>query len=174
MFRRSPSLTVDVTITESPDYLFGEDAMGSTNAPFASLSTDYRNLLKSAGTAGQYGTITLTLGGLSPRQAYAFQWWCNDSTTYDNWTTTTATAGNAVTLDSNPTDMDGDIGQFAIGNFKASGTSTAIDLTAPIGSFPMLNAFQLREVPEPSTWILGGFATAFLGLAARRGQRVMA
>ena len=73
----------------------------------------------------------------------------------------TSAATNNVTLDSNLTDSAGGLGQFVIGTFTADGVSQSIDFTAASsGSGPLINAFQVRAVPEPST-----YAMALAGIA---------
>jgi hypothetical protein len=71
----------NVTITESPDFLYAYNTAGTSIAPFANLSSAYKALLNEAASAGVPATITLQLGGLTPGQSYEFQWWANNSST---------------------------------------------------------------------------------------------
>ena len=158
----------DVTITESPDFLYAYNVAGSSIAPFANLSSAYKALLNEAASAGVSATITLQLGGLTPGQSYEFQWWANNSSTADNWFVTNASAGNAVSVSANTlgsntgqgSGIDGGTGQFAIGTFTADTTSYSIALNGEDSYLPIINALQVRAVPEPST-----YAMALAGLA---------
>jgi hypothetical protein len=77
-----------------------------------------------------------------------------------------------VTLDANTTNTVGGLGQFAIGTFTASGTTQAFLLSEPGGDFnPLINALQVRAVPEPSLTLLGCAVAAAGGLALRRRSR---
>ena len=99
---------------------------------------------------------------------YSFQWWENFSA-HNGELHTTATAFNAVTLDTNPTNTEGGLGQFALGSFTADAATEAITFnsTDPEG---IVNGFQVRQVPEPSTWAMLAFGAASL-LARRRSRQ---
>ena len=175
-------VTVDsVSISESPGFLYGNNSFSSGSAPFVNLSTAYKNLLGSGATAGEPGTITLQLGGLAPGQTYQFQWWSNNSTSFDNWSQTIATASNSVALITNlsgtgseGTGVEGGIGQYAIGTFTADASSSSIAFTGdPSTSYwPLINGFQVRAipVPEPRTWCpaLAGLACGGCAVWRRR------
>lgn len=155
-----------VTISENPYFLYW-GGWDSTSNPFAALSSSYRNLLGTNVTATSPDTITLELGGLTPGRMYDFQWWSNRSSSpvYS----TTASAGNSVTLSSNTNtgDLEGGLGQFVIGRFTASGTSQSIDFSGGYefgtSDMPAINGFQVRVVPEPSTWAMLGTMLALGG-----------
>jgi len=147
-----------VTITESPNFLIGYD-VSSSSGQYGGLSSAYRLLLNGGGGAGQPDTVTVSLGGLSAGQQYLFQWWASNAANIPPITTVTGSATNAVTLDSNLTDTAGGLGQFVTGTFTADGTTQNIDLTGA-GQSPLINAFQIRAVPEPST-----YAMALAGIA---------
>jgi len=156
----------NVTISESPGTLFGSNSFGSVSAPFSGLSSSYQSLLGTGAYADVPATITVTLKGLTSGQQYRLQWWTSDAALQSpiyggSFTNTTATAVNSVTLDANTTNTVGGLGQFAIGTFTASGTSQPFTLSETSGgSNPLINALQLRAVPEPSTC-----AMALAGLA---------
>jgi hypothetical protein len=148
-----------VTFTENPYYLTSYGNLGTASAPFTNLSTEYKSLLSSGGSASDPVSITVTLGGLTDAQQYEIQWWTNNAANIQSiypsgLTTTTATATNSVTLESNTTDTVGGMGQYAIGTFTAIGTSRTFTLSSTIPNDPLINAFQVRSIPEPSPWTL--------------------
>lgn len=127
--------------------------------PFASLSSAYKGLLQSGvATLNFNATLTLTLGGLTNGQNYLVQFWSNDSEGLLTFQTagTIYTAGNAVTLDNNSNGSDGDVGQWVTGSFTADATTQVITLqsSTPASDYPVINALQVRVVPEPSSALL--------------------
>lgn len=163
----------NVTLSESPGLLFGSNSFGTASTPFSGLSTDYKTILGSGAYANNPVSITVSLNGLTNGQDYEVQWWTNNAANITpqfggGFTNTTATAFNSVTLDANTTNAVGGLGQYAIGTFTASGTTQAFLLEETSGgSNPLINALQVRAVPEPTTsvFVLLG-ATA--GLVAWR------
>jgi hypothetical protein len=154
---------------------------GSGSAPYSGLSGSYQTLLADLPSGG--GTaFTLTMSGLTVGDKYQFEWWYNKSDLSNAFSPTTAMAVNSVTLNANPTNTEGALGQFAIGGFTADATSEVVTFTAAVGSeAPGFNALQLRDlgpsappgVPEPSTLALlalGGGALA--GWRRWRKQKV--
>ena len=165
-----------VTISESPGNLFASNAFGSSSAPYSGLSADYKAILGSGAYADIPASITVTLGGLTSGQDYLVQWWTNNASNAAilgaGFTNTTALATNSVTLDANTTNAVGGLGQFAIGTFTASGTSQTFLLSETSGGFnPLINALQVRAVPEPSMTVLVGTAAVSVLLAWRRRSR---
>jgi len=157
------------TLTFSTE-AFGVDFSGvNPLTPITGLSSSYRTLLSSGAVdeaRGSAGTITITMSALTPNQSYTFQFWAMDSPRILtlNPNLVQATAGNSVTLSSNTSSMNGGLGQYAVGTFVADATTQDILLSGVdmAGSFPLINAFQLRTVapvPEPAT----------VGLAASAG-----
>lgn len=169
-----------VTISESPGTLFGSNSFGTASAPFSGLSSSYQSLLGSGVYADTAANITVTLGGLTPGQQYQLQWWTNNSSNIlsnygETFTNTTATAINSVTLDANTTDLVGGVGQYAIGTFTAAGSTQAFLLSETSGGFnPLINALQVRAVPEPALSLLGIVAATGGWLAWRRRSRPIA
>jgi hypothetical protein len=167
----------NVTLTESPGNLFGLNTFGSASAPFSGLSSDYQSLLGTGAYADLPTTITVSLNGLTSGQDYLLQWWTNNSSNNGpvfggSFTNTTATAFNAVTLDANTTNTVGGLGQFAIGTFTASGTVQTFLLSETSGGFnPLINALQVRAVPEPATTALAAAAAAAGWIVWRRRTR---
>ena len=138
--------------------------------PFSSLSAPYQSLLRSYGSTNNGGSMTLTMFGLTVSQSYVFQWWANIDT-FGAENQTTATAGNAITLDVNTSNSNGGLGQFAIGTFIADATgSQSITFSGSSNFGPTLDGFQLRVVPEPSTFAMLGLGLPAL-LAFRRRNR---
>jgi hypothetical protein len=134
--------------------------------PYTSLPSTYQGIL-AGGMSGS--SITMTIAGLLSGQSYRFEFWSSYSSDgtggeYD----TKATAGNAVSLYSSLPDDDGGLGQFTVGTFLATGTTQTITFTG-VTSQALINAFQLRVVPEPASGML--FGTASLGLLLRRRRR---
>ena len=168
-----------VTITESPDFLYGYDVGGTGTTPFSNLSSAYKALLNSAASAGMPATITIDLGGLTPGQSYEFQWWANNSSIADNWFVTSASAGNAVSVSANTlgssggegSGIDGGTGQFAIGTFTADSTSYSIAFNGEDSYEPIINGFQVRAVPEPSTCIMALAGITCGGVSMWRRRR---
>jgi len=169
----------NISISESPGILFGSNSFGSVSAPFSGLSSSYQSLLGTGAYADVPATITVTLKGLTSGQQYRLQWWTSDAALQSpiyggSFTNTTATAVNSVTLDANTTNTVGGLGQFAIGTFTASGTSQPFTLAETGGDFnPLINALQVRAVPEPSTvaMALAGLACGGYSMFRRRKKQ---
>ena len=165
-----------VSLAESPGNLFASNSLGSSSAPYSALSTDYKAILGSGAYADIPASITVTLGGLTSGQNYLVQWWTNNASNATilgaGFTNTTALATNSVTLDANTTNTVGGLGQFATGTFTASGTTQTFLLSETSSGFnPLINALQVRAVPEPSLTLLGVAAAAGGLLAWRRRSR---
>ncbi len=138
-----------------------DTAYGSTSAPYNALSASYQALLGSGAGSSAGASLTLNLLGLTNGTPYLFQWWTNDSRlAFGGVNSTTASATNSVTLDENTTNAIGGSGQWASGTFIASGVFQSIVFSGPR---PEINAFQLRALPEPSTFVLA--VAGFAGLA---------
>lgn len=133
---------------------------GSGDAPYNDLSSDYKGILGEAiWNDGGPATLTLTLNGLTLGQQYLFQTWTNDSRSFGANRSGSITAGNSVILDYNNTDASGGLGQFVIGTFIADATSQVITYES---NNSMINAVQLRAIPEPGSAALLGM----VGVAA--------
>lgn len=157
-----------------------DSAFGSAVDPFSSLSANYQNLLDSSLFTfvpdNPAPPMTLEISDLVIGQTYEFQWWVNDSRdTGDLDRTTTATAGNSVTLEHNVANFEGGMGNYVIGSFTADATTQQILFqglgTGPNGGATQINAFQLRAigVPEPtSISVLGIFVLLVMGHQCRR------
>lgn len=152
--------------------LVSSNSLGGSSAPFTSLSSGYQTLLGSGGSSSQPASISVVFNGLTSGQQYLVQWWTNNSAngTIDSYlglNNTTATSNlNAVTLDANTTNVVGGLGQYVTGTFTATGTSQSMSLAATGTDAPLISAFQVRAVPEPSAALLGGLG--LLALLRRR------
>jgi hypothetical protein len=148
-------------ILENPGHLLAESGLGSSSAPFSSLSASYQTLLSTAVSSDDNNTITLLMNGLTIGQSYQFQWWLNASSDLGSGSgfRTTASSGNNVTLDDNVTNAQGGVGQYALGTFTAVSSQQAISFFGTDGTqAPTIDAFQLRSIPEPSSIDLLGIA----------------
>jgi hypothetical protein len=121
----------NVTMTESPDFLAAY-VVGSSASPYVGLSATYKALLNEGGGAGAPDAVTMTFGGLSPGQPYLFQWWASNAANTPVLISSIASATNSVTLDTNLTNT--------VGGLTGGGAAN-----------PIINAFQIRAVPEPAT-----------------------
>jgi hypothetical protein len=166
----------DMTISENPGFLLSSNSVGSTSGNFSLLSNGYQHLLGTGGFADIPGTITVFLGGLTAGQDYLVQWWSNDSVPTGSFDGTGAGYEfigftPEVTLDSNTADAAGGLGQFAIGNFTATGSSLSFQLKGS-GSglaLPLINAIQVRNIPSAAVPEPGQVAASILLLAGIGG-----
>lgn len=163
--------TGSVTFRESPGALTSFSNLGTGTGSYSGLSSAYKSLLDYGGSATVLPTISGTLGGLTNGQQYQIQLWASNAaltpgafgTTMD--ATVVDATTNSVTLDTNTTNTVGGLGQYVIGTFTANGTTQVFTLDgSPTGGdfskSPLINGFQVRAVPEPSTCVM-----ALAGLA---------
>ena len=160
---------------------FGDELV----APFATLTDDYKALLRSGSFAFAATfpppTISMELKSLTPGAQYQFQWWAHESepSSFDPFAppppanpATTATSGvNSVTLERRG-NLAGSVGQFALGVFTATSATQSITFNGSDAK-TLLSAFQLRQlstpaVPEPGTALFG---LALSGVALRSSSR---
>ena len=161
----------------APGPILTFNGQSSGAAPFSILSAPYQSLLSSF-VANNGQAVTLTMNGLVTGATYQFEWWSTRAGSAGFLTT--ATAGNSVTLNSNPTGLAGGPGTFAIGTFVADVTSQAIVFSSP--SLGAVNGFQLRDlspasaVPEPGSALAGMLALGVClgGLAGRSRRQIAA
>ena len=117
-----------------------------------------------------YGTVALTIDGLTDGNSYLVQFFVTDSRVYGQPRTVTVSDGtNSLTSGFI------DAGFAFTGMFTASGSTQDV-LFSGLASenVPYLNAWQLRDVtavPEPSIIIVLAIGLAVLGLARRRKLR---
>lgn len=132
---------------------------GTTGAPDANSPTDI-----------YYNAYLFTLSGLISGNTYEIQIWASDSRN-----TLAAYAGvgrldGLVNVDYNVGNQTGGLGQYVIGTFTATGTSEEFIFDSYPSSSPsvaLLNAYQVRIIPEPSAALLAA-AGLFAGLSRRR------
>jgi len=151
--------------------LFSADAFNSGSAPFSELSASYKSLLNSAVwiDSAENKQITLTIEGLTIGQQYQVQLWTNDSRSHG---VNRDTSFDSVVLEQNTGPMGG-LGQWVIGTFTADDTfQTIIANAAGNGQSTNINAYQLRAIPEPSTYaIIAGAGALVAALCFRRRTR---
>ena len=165
-----------VSMTESPGYLVSSNTLGGGSAPFTSLTSGYQALLGSGGLANLPTSITVTFSGLTASQQYLVQWWSNNSGNgkidgYLGLNDTTATSGlTSATLDANTTNTVGGLGQYVTGTFTANSSTYSMELaaTALYSDAPLINAFQVRAIPEPSSLALLAAGCGVVVLRRRR------
>ena len=171
----------DATLSTSAGFIAKGDFSPNftPTAPYTNLTSAYQAVISGGDYAdigaGAYSPMTLTLNNLSVAQQYQFQFWVNDSRTGAfNTRTETITAGNAVTLQYNTTQTGSGLGQWAIGTFTADATTQNFVIAGLAGDVPVaqINAFQLRAVPEPSTWVMATAGLTVLIVMNRRRASV--
>ena len=146
---------------------------GSIYLPFSGLSSAYRSLLSGCGQSVGYETLQINVGGLIPGQQYLIQAWSSDANGYQIGTTRFSGLGDSgsyVDLLDNVNSAAGGLGQYAVGTFTAASSTLVLELNGRGGALPLVNAFQIRAVPEPSTYVLAGIGAAVAGLM-RWGSR---
>ncbi|MEZ6192322.1 MAG: hypothetical protein R3C45_13680 [Phycisphaerales bacterium] len=142
------------TIYETEAELYGQVHSTLNVAPASNLSSAYQDLLVPVISTNANRTFTVTAASLNPGQTYLFQVWIQQSFGVPADHQTTITSGpslNAVVLDENHLNDDGGLGQHAIATFTADSTSQTFTFTNTRGA-PYVNGFQLRAVPEPTTF----------------------
>jgi len=173
--------TGSVTFRETPGALTSFSNLGTVTGSYSGLSSAYKALLDYGGSATLLPTISGTLGGLTNGQQYQIQLWASNAaltpgafgTTMD--ATVVDATTNSVTLDTNTTNTAGGLGQYVIGTFTANGTTQVFTLDgSPTGGdfskSPLINGFQVRAVPEPTTCVmaLAGLACGGVSMWRRR------
>lgn len=168
--------------TLSTTDLFASDntLYGAAVAPFTSLSAGYQTLLRSATSVSNFainpGEFKLTINGLSLGQQYRFQWFANLSGPGAQLHLAKDEFGNSVTLNDNTTNVNGGLGQFAVGSFTASAANQVItfDGVGAPNNFAMINGFQLRvvaPVPESASLLFGVGLIPLIAIVELRRKR---
>jgi hypothetical protein len=138
----STSQNIGGDITTDPGSGPYPSAFGSDSDPYASLSSDYKELLVS----GVENWSAIDLNNLTAGVTYEVQIWANDSRE-DMWNRSQSVDEGAVITDFNqgtdPVTGAGALGDYVIGTFTASGSTQSFTLS---GTPTLLNAIQVREV----------------------------
>jgi hypothetical protein len=131
------------------------------------------------GISGAYQTLleqrvwgnpfAINIGSLTIGQQYLIQAWSSAGQVAYTTSTTTLTAGNTVTLDTNVGNTVGNAGQFVTGTFTADATSQVVTVG---GNVPLINAVQIRAVPEPSTLAMAALGIGGVWAFVRRRSRL--
>jgi hypothetical protein len=132
------------------------------------LSADYTKVFSGGvGPAETLNYVTLTLTNLTIGTQYLFQSWANDSRGAFDYRDQTITANGfggqqSGALDYNVSGGNGGTGSFVIGTFTANATTQAMLYSST--EYAQISAFQLRAIPEPSSFamVLGGIANLLL------------
>lgn len=143
----------------------GGRAGDSSNLAWQALSSDYKSLLDDSAFFAYGNTATLTISGLTVGQKYSVQAWVNEPAWYG--AARSETLDGAVTLSYNVPGIN--VGQYVIGTFTADAATQAISVIpastdSGVVTAPEFNAFQVRIVPEPSTFSV--LVTGMIGLLA--------
>ncbi len=169
-----------ITFNEDDTFTIGGTSytgfnMGNTQfgpAAGGNISSDYAGLLKYCHFSDVTDARYFALSGLTAGQQYQVQLWVCDYRNFPNDRTETISgvdAGNSPSaalkfLDSDLSNTPGAAhGQYILGQFTAD--STGYQVFAITGNEEaLLNAIQVRTVPEPSTLAL--LSAGLLGLLA--------
>ena len=157
-----------LVIDQFPGFLYSANDFGSGTPPFSGLSPSYQTLLTTGGyTVGSdlsfYNNLYVTLKNLTPNQEYLVEIWVSNSAGKTGIAQVQAAGANSVTLDS----TSNSIGQYVVGTFTYGYSSgTFVVSGANQVDYPVINAIQLRAIPEPTTWLLFGLGL-FVPLAIR-------
>jgi len=135
----------------------------------SSGDADYDNFLNTVAYGGGPSTsITLGGGGLVDGLAYQLQIWFVEERALNNLDQRVMTYGDGNGNDASLGNTAGaQLGQYAVGSFIADGTDQTLTLVANGFGNSHLTAYQIRQIPEPSTALLAGLA----GIALLRRRR---
>lgn len=177
------SLSPSTTITVGTDVSLASGAFNGLDSAYKALIG--REIRTSGGTSGGPNTPTgvgvandayyngyrVTLNGLTDGASYQLQIWINDSRNANTAYLGFGHLDGSVEVDYNTSDVAGGIGQYVIGEFVATGTSQSFEFktdVAEVNNVALLNAFQVRLIPEPSAALLGVLGLSGLALRRRR------
>lgn len=132
-------------------------------APFNTLSAAYQTLLSSY--IATLFTSTLTISGLTIGMQYEFQVWSNRSSIPLGSEVVIDGGNNSTFLSSNPSATIGGMGQWVRGTFTADAATQMIGFSGDEEVGGYLNAFQLRQLQQPSAVPEGSSTIALLGVA---------
>ena len=142
-------------------FMNGITFIGSNNPEGQAYAT-----LLDSGRFVQAGTLTagITLSDLTVGQDYLVQFWVADFRSFpdDRFETVTGgsnTSGQLIYLDGDNSNSTIDA-SYVIGNFKADSTTQLFTLNA--NQDVLINAVQLRSIPEPTSVLLSALGAVAL------------
>jgi hypothetical protein len=170
------NLTIDAAFVSHNDVIGGRTGLPNT------AGDDYYDLLEAGDRDSSSIDVPITFTGLTIGTPYEIQFWASDNANPvgdsavvlnngNGSSPNPATAGHATVLYEA---TDGGPGQFVIGTFTADATSqellvrrwTNLTTTPTASNQNLIQAWQIRAIPEPSTALLG--ALGALALLRRR------
>ena len=157
-----------------------DTTLGNTANPIDSIvigsntsgDSDYDQLLSQNTYGGGVDTIYM-INGLTDGLSYKIQVWFNDTRPGTNNRVMTygdnEASENTVDVAADPSTPAGtSLGQFAIGDFTASGTSQDLHLVTQGFGNSHFAALLVREIPEPTAFSLLGIGS--LALLGKRSK----
>lgn len=153
-------------VTLSPTVAASANFLGSATTGSAAYNAMLAQTLWNVGQPSVF-----TINGLTDGQNYMLQYWVNDSRSIGSLGSRSVTfqddsggmTSDAVLEHVGPT---GNLGQYIVGTFTADGTSQVVNLVQSGSTEGVLNAFQIRNIPEPAS--LGLLAIGGLLVGSRR------
>jgi hypothetical protein len=175
----------NLTVTVAGGLTPAGGAYGATpNAPFTALSANYQNVLGTGDYQDSGNTESVVYSGLTPGDAYEFQFFVNDSRGGFGGRNETLSSNADLSAGQNTGSYDtgnasGALGNYVIGTFIADGTTSQTIYIGGGGSFGTSNlqnnAFVLLDaapsVPEPASVVLFCLGAVGLLAAARRYRK---
>jgi hypothetical protein len=138
------------------------DVADGTDGNYPSVgSTAYQDVLADCAYTANGTPVTVTMNGLTAGKEYEIEVW--NSTPYDDTILTGSTSGDIQSLD---------IGQYTLGTFTAGATNSFTFGNGPSRSgVGTIDALEIRQIPEPSTYALMGLGLLAIAVVSRRGFR---
>jgi hypothetical protein len=123
--------------------------------------TAYQDALGYAGYTNNGEPGTISFSGLTANQTYQVEVWSYYSD--DRF--------DPVLSGTNPIQLTSTVGQYVVGTFTAPSSTFTFDYSLSTDSGAagaLINAVALRELPEPSTWLMMGIGAVLVGWRLRR------
>jgi len=133
------------------------DVGDGTDGSYPSVgSTAYQDILADCAYTTNGTPVTVTMSGLTAGKEYEIEVW--NSTPYDDTILQGSTSGDTQVLT---------IGTYALGTFTAGASNSFTFGNGPAYSgVGTIEAIEIRQIPEPSTYVLAGLGLLALGLIA--------